>query len=196
MPHLVRLTYASKTSSTPATIRQDLIDILEEARQHNFNQEIHGVLFYGNDQFFQCLEGRKAVVDILYEKLMSDPRHHQVQLLSYTPIDYASFQSWSMKYVLQEEKVQDFFRLHQYERFNPYILKGQMQEEFIHLLRNEHESDVGKSEVVMGKEYAVSGKALHLKYVAMILMLTLLVCGIAYYVFNLPLLSITPTPAH
>lgn len=199
MPHLVRLTYASKTSSTPATIRQDLVNILEEARQHNFNHQIHGVLFYGNDHFFQCLEGRKNVVDALYEKLMNDPRHHHVQLLSYVPIDYSSFQSWNMKYVLQEEKIQNFLKLHHYASFNPYVLEGRTQDEFITLLLQEHESNAGQSEVVVGKEHAVRGNTLHVTYIVIVSVLALLACLVVYYGFNLSGISVpsfTDAPIH
>ena len=91
MPRLVRLTYASTITSTPATIRDELTTILNQARQFNFNHQIHGVLLYGNNTFYQCLEGPKSKIDQLYQKLLQDLRYSQIKQLSYHDISTGYF---------------------------------------------------------------------------------------------------------
>jgi hypothetical protein len=46
--------------------------------------------------FYQCLEGEEDVIDDLYRKILLDPRHHDVVLLTNRTIDSRQFQSWSM----------------------------------------------------------------------------------------------------
>lgn len=134
MPYCARLTYASTSTSSPATIRQDLIDILDEARAYNFNNKLYGVLYYGNNYFFECIEGRKTEVDALYEKLKKDPRHTNLFLLSYHEIEETSLKNWNMKYVHYDQQVQHFFSRHQWEKFNPYALNDGLIDEFVALL--------------------------------------------------------------
>ena len=59
MADLVRLTYASMATGSSAVVQGDLIDILHQARHFNAKRHIHGVLFYDNNYFFQCLEGER-----------------------------------------------------------------------------------------------------------------------------------------
>lgn len=148
MPYCARLTYASTTTSKPSALRQDLLDILEEARVHNFNQQIHGVLYYGNNYFFQCIEGRKTQVNELYQKISKDRRHRHVVLLSYQEIERPSLQDWQMKYVYHDETVQQFFSQHQWEKFNPYALKEDLIDEFMALLIPHENMEAGQHEKV------------------------------------------------
>lgn len=134
MPYCARLTYGSTTTSMPATLRQDLTDILEEARRHNFNHQLHGVLYYGNNYFFQCLEGQKAQIDALYEKLLKDRRHKDIVLLSYHEINQVTLAGWDLKFVLNAPEVQQFYARYHWEKFNPYCLKDGLIEEFLEVL--------------------------------------------------------------
>lgn len=134
MPNITRLSYASTSASTSATIRQDLIDILAEARFHNFKHNIHGVLFYGNNYFFQCIEGQKQHIDALYAKITQDPRHKQLVQLAYEQDLPPLFAGWAMKYVFMDEQVQQFYKKFLWERFNPYALEGSVLAQFLQLL--------------------------------------------------------------
>ncbi|RYZ95237.1 MAG: BLUF domain-containing protein, partial [Moraxellaceae bacterium] len=91
LSQLIRLTYASTTASTPATIREDLVHILNKARAYNAGNNIHGVLFYGNNYFFQCLEGDEKRVDRLYQQILKDSRHKNVVLLTRESISAPKF---------------------------------------------------------------------------------------------------------
>lgn len=185
MHNYVRLTYASTTNSQPSSIRQDLTDILNEAQQHNAIHGICGVLFYGNDYFFQCLEGEKQVVDALYAKIVKDPRHKNIVTLSYESIKDPRFNNWNLKYVLQEEKVLEFFQQHQWEKFNPYTLNEDLLEPFLNLLDAHNESTVSEKEVVLGRD-VVRGNIINYKYAVFIVALVLAMLLGLYFlsVFN------------
>lgn len=142
MPDLIRLTYASSTSSCPAQVQGDLIDILHNAQFYNPKHQIHGVLFYGNGYFFQCLEGQRKEVLKLYDKISSDPRHNEIDILSLKTIEMSEFRRWKMKYVLEDSSIRHFFLNHYGQCFNPYLLKEEMDQQFVQLLLNHQSTQV------------------------------------------------------
>ncbi|XID75250.1 BLUF domain-containing protein [Alkanindiges sp. WGS2144] len=191
MDSIIRLTYASITTSKPATIRQDLINILDEAQAHNSNHQIYGVLFYGSDYFFQCLEGKKADIDALYEKLNNDPRHTNLALLSYEEINAPRFKGWSMKYVMHEPSIQQFFESNQWEKFNPYTLDSDLIQPFLNILHSHDESIAGEHEEVSGKQMS-KGQVIDYKYALFIIILALVILLGLYLVldyFHAPMLG-------
>jgi hypothetical protein len=124
MSNLIRLIYASK-STNPAKenyggIQVDVGRILMQARKHNPQHQIGGVLYFSNNYFFQCLEGGQDVVNQLYNKIAEDPRHENVQSLSVKRINDRYFSNWSMKYVALEENVNQLLKDHGYNTFEPY----------------------------------------------------------------------------
>ena len=186
MSHYIRLSYASTTNSQPSTIRQDLINILDEAQQHNAAHHICGVLFYGSNYFFQCLEGEKQAVDLLYAKIIKDPRHKNVVLLSYEKVDTPRFSNWNLKYVLQEATILEFFQQHQWEKFNPYALDDDLIEPFLNILGHHNESAVGEKEVVLAPE-VMRGSIINYKYAIYIVALVMVMVVSLYFLsmFNI-----------
>lgn len=136
MPDLVRLTYASSTSSSRADVQGDLVDILHATQFYNAKHQIHGVLFYGNGYFFQCLEGQRKQVLKLYDKISNDPRHRDIRILTLKTIEMSEFKQWQMKYVLEDHGIRHFFLNHYGQCFNPYLLKEEMDQQFVQLLLN------------------------------------------------------------
>lgn len=59
MSNYIRLTYASSTTSKPATIRHDLVAILNEAQMHNSNRHLWGALLW-QQLLFSVYRGQKA----------------------------------------------------------------------------------------------------------------------------------------
>lgn len=196
MNNYVRLTYASTTTSNPVTIRQDLVAILNEAQIHNSKHSIYGVLFYGNDCFFQCLEGSKLEIESLYHKLLKDPRHKEVVLLSYQPVSKVRFLGWNMKYVLQEPEIIDFFESNNWEKFNPYALDEDLIEPFLNILASHYEDIPGEREEVVGREAGrsnvVRGSVLNYKYTIFIIIIALLILAGMYLIMGFN--SVTPIP--
>ena len=91
---LVRLLYASRAA---AHIDQDALHaILRQSKSHNPALGVTGLLCYSGGIFIQALEGGRAAVNRLYLKIAADPRHSDVELLSYEEIGERRFAGWSM----------------------------------------------------------------------------------------------------
>ena len=91
---LVRLLYASR--AVPAVDQEELLTILRQSKARNPEQGITGVLCYSDGIFLQVLEGGRGAVNALYNRIVADPRHTQVELLSYREIGERRFAGWSM----------------------------------------------------------------------------------------------------
>ncbi len=91
---LVRLMYASRAAET---VNQDeLVAILKKSKANNPAVGVTGVLCFSSGIFLQVLEGGRTAVSTLYNRIASDPRHHDVVLLSYEEIGERRFAGWSM----------------------------------------------------------------------------------------------------
>jgi len=93
MHHLIYLSRAKRPFSDAA-----LADLLQYARQYNTQQDITGILAYGNGQFMQVLEGEQATIKALYERIARDPRHDNLVRFADKPIARRSFTEWSMAF--------------------------------------------------------------------------------------------------
>ena len=91
---LVRLLYASRAAE--AVNQDDLVAILRQSRSHNPALGITGVLCFSEGIFLQVLEGGRSAVNRLYNRIATDPRHTQVELLVYEEIGERRFAGWSM----------------------------------------------------------------------------------------------------
>ena len=93
---LVRLLYASRAAK--AIDAEELEAILRHAKTHNQKAGITGVLcLCGNGGvFLQVLEGSRDAINRLYAKLLRDPRHGELLLLSYQETSERRFAGWYM----------------------------------------------------------------------------------------------------
>jgi len=94
MMSLVSLVYVSYAADS--TTEHDIKNILQTARDFNGRNNITGMLLYREPYYIQTLEGEKAVVDALYEKICRDPRHTNIVLVFENDIKKRSFAQWSM----------------------------------------------------------------------------------------------------
>ncbi len=76
--------------------RSELDAILDKARTNNRKLGVSGMLLFDDGAFFQVLEGKKSVVEPLFEKIKQDDRHRHVVRLVKEPIDERDFGSWTM----------------------------------------------------------------------------------------------------
>ena len=121
---IVRLIYASKIKEGHGP--NDVMRIIEVSEKNNQKKGITGALCFGPRHFLQCLEGQRDEVNKLYNKIITDDRHTNVELLYYADIDERVFGDWSMGYVLAEKKLHDIvFRFGGSGDFNPYEFSGQ-----------------------------------------------------------------------
>lgn len=125
MPDLIQITYASRSTFTAAAghrnIESNVARILAKARANNRRDGLAGVLYFGNGYFFQCLEGEVGAVESLFARLLADPRHTGLQVLTRKRITERTFEDWSMKYVPVEQPLVDLLREHNGSpAFEPY----------------------------------------------------------------------------
>ena len=91
---MYRLIYKSR-SKTP--IDWELVNsILESSQKGNTEIGISGVLLATKKHFLQIIEGSFEEVNKLYSSIVKDPRHDEVQLISFTCIENRIFESWAM----------------------------------------------------------------------------------------------------
>lgn len=93
MHHLIYLSRATQPMSEEA-----LATLLRQARHHNTQHGLTGVLAYGNGQFMQLLEGERSVVETLYARIQRDPRHDNLVRFADKAIAQRSFPTWSMAF--------------------------------------------------------------------------------------------------
>jgi hypothetical protein len=91
---LVRLMYASRAAAS--VDHEALLAILKKSKLNNTSSGVTGLLCYSGGIFLQVLEGGRAAVSQLYNRIASDPRHTDVVLLSYEEIGERCFAGWSM----------------------------------------------------------------------------------------------------
>ncbi len=85
--------------------------LLAVARARNTALGVGGVLLYQEQSFLQVLEGERAPVESLYDRIAADGRHHRMLVLLKEEIDRRIFDEWSMGFVdLQREVAPPGFR--------------------------------------------------------------------------------------
>ncbi len=143
MPDLLRLVYASKAKfdASGDSPGEDavLADIVSQCRSNNEPKNICGVLCYGDGSFFQCLEGERPAVEELYDRLLNDPRHHKITLLSKRPVERRLFRQWSMKFMNVDAKIRRMLQVEKLETFQPHSFSDLMVDRLLIELRDASE---------------------------------------------------------
>lgn len=137
---LMRLAYASEATfaAKPAEkgVEPNVARILMASRRNNTKSDIVGGLYYGDDRFFQYLEGEEAAVHKLYDRIARDERHRHVITLLEEPIATRTFTNWSMKYVPLSSDVNRFLDSQGMDAFRPSGFNREQCEEMIRLIRD------------------------------------------------------------
>lgn len=121
---LVRLVYVSRRTDVFKT--QDIEDILAVARKENDKTQVTGLLCFSNDIFLQCLEGSRTAVNNTYRKILRDPRHDDIVLLSYKEIYERIFNKWCMGYVPNTSLTKEINIMYSGSgHFDPYDMHGE-----------------------------------------------------------------------
>jgi hypothetical protein len=108
---LIRTIYVSRASSA---LPLELKNILATSRKNNPARGITGAMCLINGVYLQCLEGEAAVVDALYQKIISDTRHSVPKLHERRSISQREFPKWAMALLTWNEEAQVIF-----SAFNP-----------------------------------------------------------------------------
>jgi hypothetical protein len=144
MPELIELVYASRSnvarSKSGTGIEPEIGRILTQSRRNNQPLEIGGVLCFGNDTFFQCLEGERDAVEKLYNKLHDDSRHRDVTLLRKRSIDRRRFKLWAMKYLTLDRVLREKLAEHGHDQFDPFRFDDETLDDVLDVLKESTEA--------------------------------------------------------
>jgi len=109
---LIRLVYASHSLLDDSSRRPELDRILVGARRFNQENGVTGFLLATQTAFAQVLEGEDPDVRKTYDRIMADPRHDDLRILSATPAAERLFAGWAMGVAEQDETTQFIFGLY------------------------------------------------------------------------------------
>lgn len=90
------------SQSTKPMLATELEQLLQKSRAWNTSKSLSGLLIYRyssegkSGHFIQMLEGDKAEVRSVYDKIRLDKRHHTVLTLSEGNIENRMFSEWAM----------------------------------------------------------------------------------------------------
>jgi len=91
-----RIVYQSTASQEFGSLA--LFRLLTEAQLRNARLHITGHLLFLNGQFTQCLEGPPNSVEQVWQSLLRDSRHHNIELLVRHTTEERRFPAWSMAF--------------------------------------------------------------------------------------------------
>ena len=91
---LVHIIYSSTAAYHFSS--SELLDLLTQARTKNHIMNITGILLYIKRDFFQILEGNSEQVNILFNTIMKDKRHHNIIKIIEESIPNRTFDEWNM----------------------------------------------------------------------------------------------------
>jgi hypothetical protein len=95
------LVYTSKATSVAiaSSPNDDIDTILESARRRNSQADVCGALLVTEGHFVQVLEGEQADVQATFDRIATDPRHGEIEVLCAQTATRRRFSEWSMAFV-------------------------------------------------------------------------------------------------
>ncbi len=85
-------------------------NIASDCIDKNKQNDITGLLYYGNYTFFQRLEGRKKDVEETLKRIKTDSRHKEVTVIQSKEIKKRMFAKWSMKFISNRYYIDNLFQ--------------------------------------------------------------------------------------
>jgi hypothetical protein len=73
--------------------------IADKASSNNQKNGISGLRLLTSNRFLQVLEGPYREVNALFGTIMRDSRHHQIELITFEPLETHYFDTWHMRLV-------------------------------------------------------------------------------------------------
>ena len=91
---LIQLVYVSAATQGLTPDALERIRLVSESRNRNLG--ITGLLLHQGASFYGVLEGERRHVFQLMERIITDPRHRDVQILRESPVARRRFENWSL----------------------------------------------------------------------------------------------------
>jgi hypothetical protein len=121
---LVRLTYASRASHSVSS--QLIRDVLDSSQRNNPGKGLTGILCCNANTFLQALEGPRAEVNALYNRLADDSRHKDLTILDYEQISMRRYSSWSMGWAGAKQANRELFlKYSASDQFDPFSMSAE-----------------------------------------------------------------------
>ena len=76
---------------------ENLEALLHQSTDKNEQLGIRGLLVVSGGRFLQVLEGSQRFVNQIYNRIIKDDRHHQIELISFEYISHQYFHDWGMR---------------------------------------------------------------------------------------------------
>lgn len=92
---MICVAYCS-TANTPDLALVALADIIAVSDRNNRRDHLTGALLVSRGRFFQILEGEPVDVDRALRRIETDPRHHDLTVVSRKEVESRLFGGWSM----------------------------------------------------------------------------------------------------
>jgi hypothetical protein len=89
-----------------------LRDIVASAQHNNALAGITGFLIFDKTWFVQILEGARANVSEIYNKIARDKRHSGLNIIDVRNVDARSFPNWTMGSAVRSPEVQGVYLRH------------------------------------------------------------------------------------
>ncbi|MEN6669112.1 BLUF domain-containing protein [Psychrobacter sp. B38] len=144
---LYQLVYLSQITSTGLSDSGTLNDIAEIAVNRNKEDNITGILCYGNGYFLQCVEGTEQALTDLKNRLLLDDRHKNLKILDFSAIAERRFAGWSLRSITLERWMVSEPKLKDFMPFTPDKWAPNEYKEFLAILQRYYEEQVESDKV-------------------------------------------------
>jgi hypothetical protein len=140
---LHRLVYCSRNriAGSADKVANSVRSILVAARRNNVRIDVTGALMFNAGCFAQVLEGPRAAVENLFERVQQDPRHGDLKVLDFGSVERRGFAHWSMAFVGgSAEDAACFSGIARESCYDPSCMTGEALLEALHRLALEEET--------------------------------------------------------
>jgi hypothetical protein len=86
-----------KSRAAQSLDKKNLRDILYTSLEQNRAADVRGALLATRSHYLQFLEGDFEAVNDTFFRIVNDPRHTDIRLVSFGPVARAHFGDWRMK---------------------------------------------------------------------------------------------------
>lgn len=131
-----RLVYASESNIRLGESGVDLEigRILSKSKRNNPKRSIGGVLYFGDDHFFQVLEGDESDIRNLYQIIERDTRHQNVRIILQESTESPMFGDWSMHLVPAKSQIRSLLQQYGFDKFTPFEFSQDLIKDLMALL--------------------------------------------------------------
>ena len=117
---LLRIVYFSENRIGVSRRHARIGELLSTAITRNRQNQVTGALLRDDLWFVQVLEGSPAAVQATFDRIVPDPRHHNVKIISKTMVNKRLFGEWSMGLAMRSPQTEHLFGAHWYNKgMNP-----------------------------------------------------------------------------